>query len=108
MDFEQVGPTLTERQRAAMQEEVEALVAAGVPADVAPFAARDPALARQLLTSGGAGGAITAEQMVGLGFSPELAEVAAQDPQLARTLISQAQRPDRTGESVAERRFQRV
>lgn len=71
-----------------MHREIEELISAGVPPELASVAQRDPVLARQLLQRGEDGEGYTAEELQAAGVEEAMIPAAVRDPALARQLIS--------------------
>lgn len=112
------GPTRAERlsaaEQEALQQEIDALIRAGVPAEVAGFAAQDATLAREYLGPQEAEeeAGYSPEELEAAGLSPELARLAALSPDLADNVLNEHLRRTRPegaggGASVTERRFDR-
>lgn len=82
------------RARRAFEQEVGRLTEAGIPSNVAPVAAEDPALARELLTRQDEDPGITfsVDELISAGIPEEQASMAAQDPVLARDLLLEIER----------------
>lgn len=111
-----------DRQATLVQQEIDALIEAGVPPSIAGFAQADPVLARQYLSPEEepepeeAGPQFTEKELVAAGLTPAMARLAMRDPDLVEGMIDEVMfrnRPQRTtssgsrGPTATERRLDR-
>lgn len=91
-EFVRTGPSADDRERMLVQDEIERLIAAGVPENIAPFAAEDPVLAREYLEpeeEAEAERTYSAAELVEIGVPEDLARLAELNPDVMDNVVSE-------------------